>query len=81
MKAMLEIKNMPDSCYDCPCCSIDKQCKAKEHKDIPDVFRGRPGWCPLIVGEGGAVGGGPVLPGHAMPVPDTGIERERLSCI
>ncbi len=51
MKAMLEIENMPDSCYDCPCCSIDKQCKAKEHKDIPKVFRGRPEWCPLIVEE------------------------------
>ena len=53
MKAMLEIENMPDSCYDCPCCSIDKQCKAKEHKDIPNVFRGRPEWCPLIVEEEG----------------------------
>ena len=52
MKAMLEIENMPDSCYDCPCCSIDKQCKAKEYKDIPVVFRGRPEWCPLIVVEG-----------------------------
>ncbi len=48
MKAMLEIKNMPDSCYDCPCCSIDRQCKAKEHKNIPNVFRERPEWCPLV---------------------------------
>lgn len=67
MKAMLEIKNMPDSCYDCPCCSIDKQWKAR--------------MVSAHSGGGGAVGGGPVLPGHAMPVPDTGIEGERLSCI
>lgn len=51
MKAMLEIENMPDSCYDCPCCSIDKQCKAKEHKDIPDVFRGRPEGCEECTGD------------------------------
>lgn len=38
--------DMPEECYQCPCCGIHMQCQLFHSRNVSD-YEGRPEWCPL----------------------------------
>lgn len=43
--------DMPEECYQCPCCGYNMKCRLLHYRDVSN-YESRPDWCPLDEDDG-----------------------------